>query len=436
MSGRWLTIKDWVWLSAPWLAGVAVVLAAALHFWQPAPPRTIVMATGAEGSATQRYGLRYKEVLARHGITLELRASTGALENRALLLNDDAKVAAAFLQTGSAGDEDKDWLAAIAGVYPEPLWVFYRSPRPYTQLSELAGKPLAIGSLGSGTRRLAVQLFAAYGYDIDAGPHVDSSGRAGAQLLLAGKVDGLMLVTGEDSDIVQQLLRAPGIRLLPFTQSAALSRRFPQLTAVNLAPGMIDLAKNQPPQDVPLLAAMSQLVVRSDLHPALTRLLAEAAREIHGGSGWFHKAGDFPTLKGTDVPISADAEHYFASGTGFLQRYLPFWFAVWAERLLIVLVPLLALSIPAMRILPVLYNWRMRSRIYRWYAEVRRLEEEMRISPPSAEAGATAMMALELIEQRAEKVRVPLSFARELYDLKEHIAFVRRKLAEAINPGK
>ncbi len=428
MSIRGLAIKDWLFLAGPWLIGFAAVAAAVLYFWQPAPPRSIVMATGAEGSATQRYGLRYKEILAKHGIRVELRATSGALENRALLLNDSANVSAAFLQTGSASEDDVDWLAAVAGVYPEPLWVFYKSPKALTQLSDLSGKKLAIGGRGSGTRRLAVQLFDAYGIDIDNAPHVDISGKGGAEALRTGKVDGLMLVTGEDSALVQSLLRDPTVRLLAFNQSAALSRRFPQLSTVSLAPGMIDLAKNLPPQEVPLLAAMSQLVVRSDLHPALVRLLAEAAKEVHGGSGWFQKAGDFPTLKGTDVPISPDAERYFVSGAPFMQRFLPFWFAVWAERLLIVLVPLLALSIPAMRIVPVLYNWRMRSRIYRWYAEVRRLEDEMRQAPPDALAAKTVAAALDHIEERAENVRVPLSFARELYDLKEHIAFVRRRL--------
>jgi hypothetical protein len=169
-------------------------------------------------------------------------------------------------------------------------------------------------------------------------------------------------------------------------------------------------------------------MVRSDLHPALIRLLAEAAKEIHGGSGWFHKAGDFPTLKGTDVPVSTDAERFFTSGTPFLQRHLPFWFAVWVERLLIVVVPLLAIGIPAVRILPVVYNWRMRSRIYRWYAEVRQIEAELSAAVPSAAASEGIAHKLNQIYAHAGRVHVPLAFARELYDLKEHIDFVRAKI--------
>jgi TRAP-type uncharacterized transport system substrate-binding protein len=257
MSGRGLTIKEWLWLAGPWVIGLAAVIAAVMYFWQPAPPRAIVIGTGPDGGAAQRYGERYRDALARHGIRVELKSTSGALENRAKLLDDNSNVVAAFVQSGSAGDGDSEWLSAVAGVYPEPLWVFYRSPRPLTQLSELAGKRIAIGARGSGTRRLATQLFSAYGIDVDAAPHVDISGRAGADALMSGGVDALMMVTGEDSAVVQSMLREPGVRLMGFAQSAALSRRFPQLTTVTLSPGVIDLAKNLPPQDVPLLAAMS-----------------------------------------------------------------------------------------------------------------------------------------------------------------------------------
>ncbi|HEX9392887.1 MAG TPA: TAXI family TRAP transporter solute-binding subunit [Usitatibacteraceae bacterium] len=429
MSWRGLSFREWFWVAGPWVLGLAVVIVVIGYFWQPAPPRSIVMATGPEGGAAQRYGERYRTVLAKHGIRVELKTTTGALENRAKLLDDDAKVVAAFVQTGSASAADADWLSAIAGVYPEPLWVFYRLPKPVTQASDLAGRRMAIGARGSGTRRVAVDLFAAYGVDLEAQPHLDITGRAGVEALMAGKVDGMILVSGEDSTVVQEMLRVPGVRLLAFPQSAALSRRFPDLNTVTLSPGVIDLARNLPPQEVPLIAATSQLMVRADLHPALVQLFAEAAKEIHGGSGWFHKAGDFPTLKGTDVPVNADAERYFTSGASFLHSHLPFWFAVWVERAVIILVPLLAIGIPAARVLPVVYSWRMRSRVYRWYAEVRQIENEMSHAPPSAEAVPPIIVRLDQIEQRVDNVRVPLSFARELYDLKEHIDFVRHKLA-------
>jgi len=172
--------------------------------------------------------------------------------------------------------------------------------------------------------------------------------------------------------------------------------------------------------------------VRNDLHPALIRVLAEVVKEVHSGNGWFHKAGDFPTTHGTDVPVHTDAERYFTSGVSFLQRHLPFWVSVWVERALILLVPLLAIGIPAARLLPALYNWRMRERIYRWYAEVRQLDSEA-LTLAAAEGKASSDAAsirqkLDKIEARADHIRVPLAFARELYDLKQHIEFVRGRL--------
>ena len=423
-----LTLRELFWVLGPWILGLVAVILVVGYFWQPAPPRLIAMATGPDGGAAQRYGLKYQAALAKRGIRVELKATSGALENRAKLLDDDANVVAAFVQTGGATLDDADWLSAIAGVYPEPLWVFYRSPKELTQASDLAGKKMAIGELGSGTRRVAMTLFAAYGVDLESQRHLDITGRAGAEALLAGKVDAMVMVSGEDSAVVQELLRAPGVRLLGFPQSVALSRRFPNLQTVTLSPGVIELAKNLPPQEVPLIAATSQLMVRSDLHPALVQLLAEAAKEIHGGSGWFHKAGDFPAVKGTDVPIHADAERYFTNGASFLHSHLPFWLAVWVQRLVLILVPLLAIGIPAARVLPAVYSWRMRSRVYRWYAEVRTIENALRDAPPLAAAVPPIIARLNEMEKGVDNVRVPLSFARELYDLKEHIDFVRRKL--------
>ena len=430
MHWRGLTVREWIWLIGPWLLGLAAMIFVINYFWQPAPPRSIVMATGAEGGAAHRAGERYRDVLAKRGITVELKTTNGSLENRAKLLDDESGVSAAFVQTGSGTMDDAVWLSAIAGIYPEPLWIFYRNDpkKIITQVSELAGKKIAIGSRGSGTRRVAVELFAAYGIDIEKQPHSELNGIPAATALLKREVDAVAVVTGEDSAQVQSLLREPDIRLLGFPQSAALSRHFPHLTTVKLAPGMIDLAKNLPPEEVLLLAAMSQLLVRSDLHPALIRVLAEAAKEIHHRSGWFHKAGDFPTTRGTDVPIHADADRYFTSGVSFLQRHLPFWVSVWVERALILLVPLLAIGIPAARLLPALYNWRMRERVYRWYAEVRHLDTEALTAKPASTEAENILNRLNKIEARADNVRVPLAFTRELYDLKVHIDFVRRRL--------
>lgn len=428
MSWRGLSIREWIWLIGPWILGFAAVCFVIAYFWQPAPPRTLTMATGPESGAAYRTGERYREALAKRGIDLQLIKTSGSLENRAKLLNDESGVAAAFVQTGSATWEDAPWLSTIAGVYPEPLWIFYRAPAPLTQASELAGKNISIGNRGSGTRRVATEVFAAYGIDVEKSGALDLPSADAAEALRSGDIDAMVIITGEESPLVQSLLREPQIRLLGFPQSMALSRRFPQLAPVALSPGIIDLAKNLPPREVPLLAALSQLMVRNDLHPALTRVLAEAAKEIHSGSGWFHKQGEYPTQRGTDVPINADAARFYAAGTPFLQRHLPFWLSVWVERALIVLVPLLAVGIPAARLLPVLYNWRMRERIYRWYAEVRRYDRDVLDVPLTREQSDEMLEKLSDIEKRADRVRIPLAFARELYDLKVHIEFVRKKL--------
>ena len=161
MKWRGLSIREWCWLLGPWLLGMVGVIVFVAHYWRPAPPTSIIMATGPEGGAAQRAGERYRIALEKRGIKVELRNTSGSVENRAKLLDDSSGIVAAFAQTGSATAEDGEWLSTVAGIYPEPLWVFYHTPKPIMQASELAGKKMAIGDRGSGTRRLALDVFPA-----------------------------------------------------------------------------------------------------------------------------------------------------------------------------------------------------------------------------------------------------------------------------------
>jgi hypothetical protein len=83
--------------------------------------------------------------------------------------------------------------------------------------------------------------------------------------------------------------------------------------------------------------------------------------------------------------------------------------------------------IPATRIVPPLYRWRVRSRIYRWYGALMSLEREM-MNDPTPEKKTELNQRLDQIEQGVNRIRVPLSFADQAYVLRVHIGFVRERL--------
>jgi len=225
------------------------------------------------------------------------------------------------------------------------------------------------------------------------------------------------------------LLQTPGIALYDFAQADAYSRRFPFLSPVILPRGVVDLAGDVPPRDVRLVAPTATLVARADTHPALLQLFMQAAQQVHGGAGWFQHKGDFPKAGGVEQWLAKEAQRYYANGTPALQRYLPFWVANLIDRMWPVFVSLIAILIPLSRTVPPLYQFRIRSRIFRWYAQLRDVEEAMGKQPK-----AELLERLGEIEARVERVTVPLSYADELYWLRSHIQMVRSRVLGAAAP--
>ncbi|MCZ7563883.1 MAG: TAXI family TRAP transporter solute-binding subunit [Burkholderiales bacterium] len=406
---------------------VAAAFWAAFVFVKPAPPRTLAMSTGGEGGAYHAFAERYQAILARDGIRLELLPSSGAVENLARLTDPAAGVSVAFVQGGIAAAQRAPELVSLGSVYYEPLWVFHRGKQPLDRLGQLEGRRIAIGSEGSGARRLALALLAASGMtDQDVQPF-DLGGLAAADALVAGEVDAAFLVAGPEAASVRKLARAPGVRLMSIARADAYTMRLPFLHKLVLPRGAIDIAQDIPADDIVLLAPTANLVANDSLHPALAYLLLLAAREVHGGAGPFHRVGAFPSPRDSDFPLAGEAERFYRSGPPFLQRYLPFWAATLVDRLIVLLLPLFAVAIPLFRVLPALYAWRVRRKVYRWYGELKFIEEGARHR--GAEGDASARLArLAEIETEVAGINVPLGFAHEVYTLREHIKLVRELL--------
>ena len=402
----------------------------AFQFVNPAPPRTIVIATGAEDGAYALFARRYRELLAADGITLELRSTTGSIENIELLEDETTPVDLAFVQGGTGTLATSGELVALGSIYYEPLWVFYRGEDSVSRLSGLHGKRLAIGEQGSGTRAVTLTLLEDNFIDVQSANILPLGGKAAEQALLQGDIDAAFFVSSPRAPLIQRLLHANTIQLMRFSRATAYTRLHPFLSAITLPEGVIDLQVNIPSQDTVLLAPTANLVVHRDFHPALVSLLLQAANKVHGSGDLFAQPGTFPNPRHLDFPLDDAARHYFDKGTPFLQRYLPFWTANLIDRLKIMLLPLLTLLIPLFKIMPPAYRWQVRKKIYRWYRELQTLDIDHPERAPVNRLN-NYLHRLGTIEEDVRKVSVPLSYADELYDLRVHIGLVREKLHSA-----
>ena len=224
-------------------------------------------------------------------------------------------------------------------------------------------------------------------------------------------------------------MRTAGIRLLDIAQADAYVRRFPYLNKLDLPMGVFDFDKNIPSQDIHLIGPIVELVARDDLHPALSDLLIETAREVHGGASLLQRAGEFPAPLEHEYRISEDAKRFYSSGKGFFYRILPFWLASLADRTLVFFVPVVVLLIPGMKMVPKFYNWRVRSRIYRVYGKLIALERSM-LSQPAPRQLDEMLKQLDDIETEVNQMKMPLAFADQFYVLRDHIGFVRDRYSK------
>jgi TRAP-type uncharacterized transport system substrate-binding protein len=426
-----ISLRDAVLTGWPLILLVLGAFWFAYQFVEPAPPSSFTFTTGAEDGAYHAYALRYQEILARNGVRLDLKPSAGSISNLERLADSESPVEAGFVQAGSGTPADYPGLVTLGSVYFEPVWIFYRGPAMEDQLRQLRGRRIAIGPQGSGTRRLATQLLLV---NEAWGPPTrlfDHGGEAAAQALRRGQIDVALLIGPAESPTIRSLLNDKNIRLLSFDRANAYTKAFPFLSAVRLPEGGINLVRNIPDREVTLLAPTANVLVKEDLHPALASLLIQAMTEVHGKSGIFQKAGEFPALREQDFEASKEAERYYKSGPSFLQRYLPFWAAVLIDRIVVLLVPLIAVLIPAVRLAPVLYTWRIRSRIYRWYGELKILELELK-QDMDAKGIANRLVRLEDLERRVYSRTLPIAFSADVYTLRQHIDMVRRSL---VTPG-
>lgn len=429
----------------PFIVLACLLLAMAYWWLDPNPPNRVILATGPAQSAYDEFGKRYAKQLAAKGIEVVLLPSEGSSANLALL--QSGKVDLGFVQGGSIDRDSlesntnianqtnnaRDNILSLGSLFVEPVWLFYREDSAkkinanatLSTLAELKGLRVNVGTPGSGVPNLVDKLL-----DIN---RIDPASIKKSQLeqtpatmaFLAGELDAIVFASAPESLMVQMLLQTPNVKLMSFAQSEAYSRRLPFLSPALLPRGVVDLAKDVPAQDVRLVASTTALLTRTNTHPALVQLFSQTSQSIHGGAGWFNRARDFPNATHSEFDLSKEAERNLKTGAPLLQRYLPFGMANLIERMWLALGIIVAILLPLSRIIPPMYKFRIRSRIFKWYGQLRHIEEQLAQNPSSKTPLRTE---LDDLDARVSTISVPLSYADELYALRSNIALVRQKL--------
>ncbi len=422
--------KEMLAVYGPLALIVILGLVVALRYVKPAPPDHVTIASGEPAGAYHAFAQRYARLLKKEGITLEIVPSSGSVENLGLL--KQGKVDMAFIQGGIGVDAgDAAGLEGLGSLYFEPLWLFLREGLQVPgRVPALRGLKVSIGPDGSGTQALVLRLLKDNGFPLNSPGLLKKPSARAAKELESGELDAAFFVSSPKGGLVRGLLHSGKVVATSFERAEAYARRYPFLTSLVLPEGAEDLAQNLPDHDLKLLATTSSLVVREELHPAVVALLMQVLETVHGKPGWFNKAGEFPSPDYLAFPLNPQAARYYKQGPPFLQRYLPFWLASFLDRIKIMLLPLLGLMLPAFKVVPPLYRWRMRSRIYRWYDKLEDVDTRAANDPDADPDRLRAV--LDSLESEVRDIRVPLSFSDQLYHLRLHIDLVRKRMEEQL----
>jgi TRAP-type uncharacterized transport system substrate-binding protein len=416
--------------------GIVSIVSLILIYFFPAPPSKVTMATAFKGSSFEYYGRQYREIFARSNVDLDLLPTSGAGENIKLLQDPQSGIQFSLMVSGISDGKHAPGLLSLGTVYNNPYWLFYSSNEPFDRLSHFMGKRIAVGPEGSATRTSAEQILGKGGVNSETATFLSFGGTAAVEAINDGKVDAVWIIGAPDATAVKSLLQNPNVRIMSFPTAEAFTRIFPGLARMVLPQGVIDIYRNIPPNDVQLIGSTTKVLVRSDLHPEIVQLLLQTMMEAHGGSNIFQRIGEFPNGTDVEYPVAPAATDFYKSGPSFMQRHLPLWLSVHAQRAIAVLVAAIALGLPMFRFLPTAYNWLTRRRLFYWYAQLKALEASFDTDPAGKQL-TQKQAEIERIEEAVSHIRFPLTFSDQLYNLRSHIDIVRRKITSQVNaPGR
>ncbi len=417
------------------LAGLAAILCIAglawlaLDHFVPAPPKKITIAAGSKGGAYEFYAHKYRDILARNHVTLDIRSTQGTVENLKLLQDPKSGVSVGFVQGGVSNSTQAPGLESLGRINYLAFFIFCRATDSFVDLTQLKGKRIAVGPESSGTNMAVTKILRSNGITPQNATFLPLGGRAAVDALDAGKADVLIMGNVLEAPLIQNLLRDPGIRLISLPRVKALTRKFPFLTRLELPSGVVDFENNIPGADVTLIGTTSSVLVRGDVHPEIIGLLARALVEVNGEPGIFQQFGEFPSHTDPEYPMAESAHDFYKNGPSFLQRYLPFWVTSYVRRALAVLVTAIAIAVPVFSYAPKIYLWILRRHILKLYRDLRVVESGLLPGLSAAEL-AGYQDDLDKID-RASSV-LPMRHSDLFFSLRAHIDLTRARLRTAL----
>ncbi|MEY3180391.1 MAG: C4-dicarboxylate ABC transporter substrate-binding protein [Burkholderiaceae bacterium] len=416
-------------------AFIVLIASIFLTIWLllPGPPKTLTIATGFPDGLYHQFAKQLQVELAKEKIVLRIQNTGGSVDNLALMADSKSGVDLAIIQSGVGNPNQYPKLTALAGLFYEPLWVWYRPDAfikdggSLRQLSQLKGKKVSIGNEGSGTNMLSQAILKLNDIESTQLNLVSLSPDEAIKQLRQGGIDVAMIVLAGEAPLLKDFYQLPGIRLMDFDQAETYTRVLPYLNRVDIPRGLVSIAHDLPKQDIHVIAPTATLVAHSDINPATVSLLLGTTYDILRNYSRLQKPGEFPSSKGLDFPIDLDAEIFLKDGPSFFYRHLPFWGAVWLERVIKILIPLLIILLPIFTYLPVILNLSLKIRLGRLYKTLKTIEKRFAASKNTDEL----LSGLNDLENRIERLNVSAIQSKELYDLRMHIALVRDQLKQA-----
>lgn len=431
MRIAWLYQRKWLLVRLPVIALAAATAVCLWVFVYPMPPSHLSVTTAATDGAYYRHAQRYAEKFAEHGITLEVQPSAGSQQNQERLRRAQDPSDLAFMQGGfgylgtSTERRDRSRIETLANVDVEVVWLFTRN-RDIESLNQLQGLRFAIGPQGSGSRNVALKLLEQARVATKDLNLSILTGSAAVQAMRQNQLDAVLMVAPPESFAVQNMLSLPGIQLANLRKSAAITERNPFLESRLLPQGTLDT--NLPPRDITLLTTSTSLVAREALHPALKRLALAVAMDVHTGGGLFFRAGDFPSLRRIDFPTAPQARATLVNGLPLIERVLPFWWAQVAERMVLLVLPVMLVALWLMRLIPRYMRWMVESRLNRWYGELKYIENDLTHESLSGLDLTRFLQRLNGMDKALLAFACPRELMARSYTLHQHIEFVRQRL--------
>jgi TRAP-type uncharacterized transport system substrate-binding protein len=412
------------------LALLALLLWFLFRFIEPPPPKVIRISTGSATGAYTLFAKQYAAALKKHGVTLEIVNSAGSVENLQRLDDPKQKIDLAFVQGGVSNAAEHPRIEALSSVAYEPIWCFYNKKRfdaakPPTRLTDMTGHLLGIDAVGSGVHAAASQLLEMNKVPTQGALISPLGGMQAVDAVLGGTLDAAILVAAVDSPAVQKAL-SEELGLMNFENADAYVRLLPWVAKVTLPKGVAKLDKNLPRDDITLIAATANLVGTTDLHRAIMFLMLDVASTVHKKPAATNAQTEFPSERNLDYTQSDESKRFFKSGRPFLVGYLPFWLANLVERMLLTLLPVIAIGLPLLRMVPAFFSWRGHAQLVQLYDDVIALEHQ----PSSGLDGKTQKLRrLQQIDSQLSGLRLGAEHHMNVYNLKSHIDLVKARLA-------